>query len=94
MKTVQNIMDELETYGEEERKTVLGKLIPMLCPASTETLMSFQNEWDEAKGYAAFIEKQNEVFKVCLVLETNEIGVIARKAYKLDPMTRDTIVVK
>lgn len=91
---LQNVLDKIDDFTEEERIEYLTKVFDMFCPISTKTIMNFQNEWGEKTypnyDFEGFIKEQNKQIKMCIKLECSEVGKIVRKTLNLTPITLET----
>ena len=71
--------------SEEERETVLRKLINTCSPKTLETINKFQNHWDGSKSFEEFSIAQNYVILKCLVIEQSDLGTMYRKLFNIHP---------
>jgi len=91
--SVEEIINKMDNFSEEERVKFLGALSKQFCYLSRNTLMDFQRNWNtDKKSYEQFIKEQNKVFRSCVEIEISETGDIVRTALGLDQLTLDTII--
>lgn len=90
--TVQELVNKLDSLTENERETELRQLVKMLTPVSHNTLLLFQQLWDERRPYEEFLEAQNVEIKKCIELEMSTLGTDVRESFKLKPLTPETII--
>lgn len=89
------IMEQLDTFTDEERRAKVGPMIGMLSTVSKNELMSYQRDhFATADGdWEQVLSGLNAKLRKVIKLETSEvIGAPVREAMGLEPLTMDTEV--
>lgn len=95
--TIQQILDQLDTFTDADRQAKLGPLIDMLSGVSKQELLAYQTEHfatrTESNAWDEFRKGFDEKIRQCVGLEVSEvIGVPVRKALGLELITLETEV--
>ena len=90
--TISQYINELETWGSDDRETYLRPLLRVLSPVSLVSLRDFERKhFETSEGdYLEFVKAQNKEILNCLELEMANIGAMARAEFGLEPLTQDT----
>lgn len=93
------IVEQLDTFTDDERKLHVGALIDMLSGVSKSDIRQHQEKHfaehpkHTPEGWQAFVTGLNKVIRRCVMLETSKvIGDPVRVALGLDPITLETEV--
>jgi hypothetical protein len=93
--TVREALMSWTTMPDETRRWAGEALYKLLSPVSHASLLEFQKNWDGARPFAEFCKEQQTVFKMCMDLETSEMGKAVREATNMhEELTWDTILEK
>jgi hypothetical protein len=86
--TIQEVLDRMDGFSDDERGQWIGALIGVLSPISKQTLSNEQSAMvSKSDGdFGVFCNLQNEVIRQCVVLECSSIGQIIRKEFGLEPL--------
>lgn len=88
---VKEIKENINTFTEEERISILPKLIDKMSIISKNQLMNLQVEWDTDRPFEEFIIEQNKQIIICIDCETsNNLGKIASEISGNKQLTLET----
>jgi hypothetical protein len=87
---LQDVIDKVDDFTEDERVEYLTKVFDILCPISMKTMSEFQVTWNGSRGFEEFVKEQNKQIKMCIKLECSEVGKIVREKLKLPVITLET----
>jgi hypothetical protein len=90
VKTVKQILAEMDDFSDEDRKRYLGLLLNKCTEVTEATLNSFQRHWDGRRPFEEFKAAQNKEIRECVKLELSEVGRILRDGIGMEPLTEDT----
>lgn len=88
--TIRAYREQLSKMGLNEREKYSRILYNKhLSPFSQNTLIDFQEEWDDSKPFQEFREAQDKLILTCLDLEKTIWGNYIRKINKLKPLNEE-----
>lgn len=88
--TVQELLDNLNSWGSAEREEPIIKLAKHFTTISLKQLRDFQNDWNTGLSYDEFVAAQNKVIVVCIMMEISNLGKMVREALGKKPLTLET----
>lgn len=103
---LQKILNNLDTYTEEEREKYLLPVIKVLTEVTKQTLYDFQNKWFakrreeradfefDSEEFEKFKKEQNRILRKFIEIETSEFGKQIREVlFNLKELTMDTEII-
>ena len=74
MKTVREIIDQMEDMNDSDRAKYLRNLTERMTPMSYQSIVDFQQSWDGSKSFEEFKKAQEKVIKAAITMELSDIG--------------------
>jgi hypothetical protein len=81
------------TLDDDTKEWAVHKLIAVMCPVSSRSVMQFQEGWDRTRPFEEFQLAQQEVFRQCVAMEASDTGKVVREQFGItEPLSVDTVL--
>jgi len=90
--TIGEFVNNIGNMSINDRAVAGRKLYSLLSPMSRKTLLLFQAGWDMGRTFPEFVEKQNELIRICVEMEISNLGFTIRNMMGLEPLFLDTLL--